>query len=143
MNRYKLKENLFLVGNKIISYETCVATIKDGVIIENGRYSRTTTKHIHYVSRLTGFPVESSKVKKSKTFYKYEMGVKIEMERFISPKTSIKILTRMKEGSSYDVAVASLKREISEKDWNLLDKPKTLTDSLIKAASILTRIDAL
>jgi hypothetical protein len=46
METLKLRDNLFRRGNEIISYDTIVAHIEDDKLIEHGRYSRTTSKHI-------------------------------------------------------------------------------------------------
>ena len=142
MNNYKLKENLFLIGKKVISYETWVATIKDGKIYERGRYSRTTSKHINYVSELTGSPIERSNEKKRHTFYKYEIGgAKFNIEGAIPPKVSKKILLGMKEGIAYVVVISSIKNKIRKKDWELIYKPKTLTKELVKGSSLLSRMN--
>ena len=58
----RYKENLTQVGNKILSYETHVATI-DVVddfkweIIQHGWWSVTTQKHINYVANHYGYPI--------------------------------------------------------------------------------------
>ena len=56
----KLKNDLYLQGNKVISYETVVATIKDGYLIEKGKFSNTTSKHISYVAQLLGLQIVRS-----------------------------------------------------------------------------------
>ena len=54
-NRYK--QNLRLIGNDVISYDTHVAEIKDGKLyklkwnVRGMTSSPTTTKHINYVAR--------------------------------------------------------------------------------------------
>lgn len=53
----RYKQNLRLIGNDVISYDTHVAEIKDGKLYKlkwnvRGRTSSpTTTKHINYVAR--------------------------------------------------------------------------------------------
>ena len=49
MKRYK--QNLKVDGNKIISYTTHVATIKGDELHQLGYWSKTTQKHINYVSQ--------------------------------------------------------------------------------------------
>lgn len=56
LDRYK--QNLKIIGNDVISYDTHVAEIKDGKLYKLnwwvpgvGSYSPTTTKHINYVAR--------------------------------------------------------------------------------------------
>tara|TARA_B110000285_G_scaffold203670_1_gene239998 strand:+ start:23818 stop:23997 length:180 start_codon:yes stop_codon:yes gene_type:complete len=48
MDRYK--KNLKIVGNKVYSYDTHVATIEGTQLIQLGWWSVTTQKHINYVS---------------------------------------------------------------------------------------------
>ena len=69
METLKLRENLFRRGNDIISYDTVVAHIEDNKLIEHGRYSRTTSKHIGYVAQLFGLSVVHAK-NREKGFYK-------------------------------------------------------------------------
>ena len=46
----KYRENLTQVGNNIYSYDTRVATIEGNDLIQHGRWSSTTQKHINYVA---------------------------------------------------------------------------------------------
>ena len=46
----KYKKNLKVEGDKVISYTTHVATIKDGKLYVLGYWSQTTSKHINYVA---------------------------------------------------------------------------------------------
>jgi len=122
-NTFKLKDNLFIIGKDIISYETHVATIECNKIIEHGRYSRTTTKHITFVADLLGLPVEHSKIKMKNKFDKFELGVRCFIENCISARASLQILNKVfKEGYEYKYALICLQKSISKKDWNLLDK---------------------
>ena len=51
MTKFKeYQDNLCRVGNKIWSYTTHVATIKDDKLIQLGSWSITTQKHINYVA---------------------------------------------------------------------------------------------
>jgi len=70
---YQLGENLFIKGDKVISYETHVASIKDNIIYEFGKFSRTTSKHISRVANILKLPVKT--VNKNVAFFKYEMGI--------------------------------------------------------------------
>jgi hypothetical protein len=47
----KYKQNLKVVGAKVYSYNTHVATIKGVDLIELGYWSKTTRKHINYVAK--------------------------------------------------------------------------------------------
>ena len=51
MNLKKYKQNLKIEGNKVISYVTHVATIKDSELHQLGYWSMTTQKHINYVAK--------------------------------------------------------------------------------------------
>ena len=46
----KYRQNLTQVGNNIYSYDTRVATIEGNDLIQHGRWSSTTQKHINYVA---------------------------------------------------------------------------------------------
>ena len=46
----KYKQNLTILGNKVWSYSTHVATIEDSKLIQLGYWSQTTPKHINYVA---------------------------------------------------------------------------------------------
>jgi hypothetical protein len=123
MNTYKIKDNLFIDGNMVISYETHVATIEGERLIEHGRYSRTTSKHIHYVARLFGLSIEFGKQIMKGKFDKLEYGAKCFLENSISKNSSLKILDKMfNDGIEYKYAILSLEKEIPKKDWKLLDK---------------------
>jgi hypothetical protein len=50
----KYRKNLKQDGNKIISYTTHVATIKDDELHQLGCWSKTTQKHINYVANELG-----------------------------------------------------------------------------------------
>lgn len=49
LDRYK--QNLKIVGNKVYSYNTHVATIQNDNLIQLGYWSMTTQKHINYVAK--------------------------------------------------------------------------------------------
>lgn len=51
MKLKRYNKNLKVEGNKVISYNTHVATIEDSKLIQLGYWSRTTQKHINYVAR--------------------------------------------------------------------------------------------
>lgn len=144
MNTYKIKENLFLKGDKVISYDTHVATVKGKQLIEKGKYSRTTGKHVALVARLLGLELVNSKASMKHTFDKYEYGVKCTVgQYYISWKTTRKIFEMLKEGKSYDLTLAILKNSIPKKDWELLDGIEDINENLIKGASALNRFGLL
>tara|TARA_R110002020_G_scaffold234720_3_gene446836 strand:+ start:1295 stop:1474 length:180 start_codon:yes stop_codon:yes gene_type:complete len=51
MKLNKYKQNLKIDGNKVISYVTHVATIKQNELHQLGYWSMTTQKHINYVAK--------------------------------------------------------------------------------------------
>jgi hypothetical protein len=120
METLKLRENLFRRGNEIISYDTIVAHIEDDKLIEHGRYSRTTSKHIGLVARLFNLSVVHAK-NKEKGFYKYETGeISISIPGALSLKTSTSIATIMGTGSTFLQAVAVIEK-MPQKDLAIID----------------------
>jgi hypothetical protein len=99
--KLKIKDNLFVEGgHTIISYDTAVAKIEDRKIVEIGKFSRTTTKHISQVATMLGYPVQSNKEKKG--FWRFEYGVKTNQGAFtLSPKLSHEIVGNLKSGMTW------------------------------------------
>jgi hypothetical protein len=121
METLKLRENLFRRGNDIISYDTVVAHIEDDKLIEHGRYSRTTSKHIGHVARIFNLSVVHAK-NKERGFYKYETGeIKINIPGALSVKTSTSIATLMGTGSTFLQAVAVIEK-MPQKDLVIIDR---------------------
>jgi hypothetical protein len=54
MQLEKYKQNLKVIGNHILSYNTRVAYIQDNKLIQLGYWSMTTQKHINYVAKELG-----------------------------------------------------------------------------------------
>lgn len=96
----KIAENLHVVGNNVISYDTKVAVIEGNSLVELGKYSRTTTKHIHKVTDLFGLNLIRSN-KRKKDFYFHELGVKTNRENSIGPVTSAKIAEAISSGVDF------------------------------------------
>ena len=121
METLKLRENLFRRGNEIISYDTIVAHIEDDKLIEHGRYSRTTSKHIGHVARLFNLSVVHAK-NKERGFYKYDTGeIKINIPGALSVKTSTEIATLMGTGSTFLQAVSAIEK-MPKKDLEIVDE---------------------
>ena len=137
-NTYKLRDNLFIEKDLVISYETVVAQITKDGIQELGRYSRTTTKHIHLISSLTGLPIIKYTGKKCE-FDKFEMGVKCDCPNAVSPKTTKSIFSLINDGVCYGVAISMLKPKMSKRDWELLDKEGVDTE-VISGSTLLARL---
>ena len=132
---FKVSNNLFVVDDRIISYETEVASIDGDSINERGKFSRTTTRHISKVASLLGKRIIPSKTKPD--FYKHEMGIRIDYSNCVSPKATALIFEKIKNGIKLEIAIASLKNELPKKDWVLL-LPYVDT-KIIKGASMLGR----
>lgn len=132
---FKVSNNLFVVDDRIISYETEVASIDGDSINERGKFSRTTTKHISKVASLLGKRIISSKTKYD--FYKFEMGIRIDYLNCVSPKSTALIFEKIKNGIKLEIAIASLKNELPKKDWALL--LPHIDTKIIKGANMLGR----
>lgn len=129
---------------KVFSYSTEVAHIKDEKIIAKGKYSRTTSKHLHLIAHLLGFPVTLLSNKNRMGYYDwYEYGVNISHPQSFSSGTSLQILKSIgKNGSLLNTLISiepSLKRdqamieEISEFSGikELMDSAKKISNSFI------------
>ena len=132
---FKVSNNLFVVEDRIISYETEVASIDGDSINEGGKFSRTTTRHISKMASLLGKRIIPSKTKPD--FYKHEMGIRIDYSNCVSPKATALIFEKIKNGIKLEIAIASLKRELPKKDWALL--LPHIDTKIIKGASMLGR----
>jgi len=101
-----LDDDLKMKNAGIQSYTTMVGFIEDGKVTENGKYSRTTGKHMSFIRAITELPVISSKERKH--FGWFRNGVRIAHEDSISPASSLSILKDLSGGKSFFEAVASL-----------------------------------
>ena len=114
--RLSIKQNLLVEVNLdadlkmknagIQSYTTIVGFIEDGKVTENGKYSRTTGKHMSFIRAVTELPVISSKERRH--FGWLWDGVRIAHEDSISPVSSLSILKGLSAGKSFFDSVASL-----------------------------------
>lgn len=119
MQTLKLKDNLWVRGDKVISYETVVGKIVGDTLIELGKFSRTTSKHIHDVARRFGLSVKPAQTPKKESFYKFETGVKCEAPGALTVRTSQHIAQAMASGMNYLNAAASVPN-LSKRDLNLI-----------------------
>jgi hypothetical protein len=126
-----LTEDLIMKNAGIQSYATMVGFIEDGKVIENGKYSRTTGKHMSFIRAITELPVVSSKEKRY--FGWLWDGVKIAHEDSISSASSLSILKDLSKGKSFFEAVASLdtmkKKDLAIADYIL--ETKGLKEALV------------
>jgi hypothetical protein len=134
---FKVSNNLFVVDDRIISYETEVAVIDEDSINELGKFSRTTTRHISKIATLLGKRIVPALSKTKPDFYKHEMGIRIDYSNCVSVKGTGLIFEKMKNGVKLEIAIASLKRELPKKDWALL--LPHIDTRIIKGASMLGR----
>ena len=84
----KIKENLFINDKAVFSYDTHVADINGKEIVEVGKFSRTTTRHIGNVASFIGGRVNNQVKLEKVWFNKYEAGVKCLPSNCLSNKTS-------------------------------------------------------
>ena len=54
----RYKQNLSIIGNKVYSYNTHVATIEGDSLLQLGHWSKTTQKHINYVASYKGLTLK-------------------------------------------------------------------------------------
>jgi hypothetical protein len=125
---FKLGNNIFLQGDKVISYETHVADIKDGHIQARGKYSRTTSKQISKVASILKLKLHSSD--KREDFWKHEYGAKFSIDNCLSEKISEFIIGYMREKEldylrcSHEDILPMLVTipNVGPKDWGILKK---------------------
>ena len=101
-----LDDDLKMKNAGIQSYTTIVGFIEDGKVTENGKYSRTTGKHMSFIRAVTELPVISSKERRH--FGWLWDGVRIAHEDSISSASSLSILKDLSKGKSFFEAIASL-----------------------------------
>lgn len=73
----KIANNLHLDGSKVYSYSTHVATISGNQLIENGKYSNSTTKHIAKIANMYGLQIVKSNDRPK--FDKLPWGVNVKL----------------------------------------------------------------
>jgi hypothetical protein len=119
----KIKENLFINDKSVFSYNTHVADIVGKEIIEIGKFSRTTTRHISDVAWAIGGGVKDQGKLQKVYFFKYEMGVKCLPSNCLSNKTSREISLYLKAGKTYFQALCMVRGEkIKDQDKELIDR---------------------
>ena len=132
----KVGDNLHISGNQVISYDTVVAEISGNSLIELGKYSRTTTKHIHKITDLFGLNLIRSN-KRRDDFHWYEYGVKTKFDSALGVKATEQIAEIVREGASienaiYLVDLTKIRKKDREELEYLLSK-KGISDEKIAA----------
>ena len=131
-----LDDDLKMKNAGIQSYTTIVGFIEDGKVTENGKYSRTTGKHMSFIRAVTELPVISSKERRH--FGWLWDGVRIAHEDSISPVSSLSILKDLSKGKSFFEAIASLDT-MKKKDLAIAEEileAKGLKEALISYRKI-------
>ena len=122
MNVLKLKNNLFRDGNDIISYETVVARIEGTDLIELGKFTKTTAKHIYYVAELYNLNLIRADKKNRPGFYEFCYGVKCAVPGALTKETSTVLTTLMRnQDLTYIHALASLDK-VPARDQKLINQ---------------------
>ena len=107
----KIKENLFINDKSVFSYDTHVADINGKEIVEVGKFSRTTTRHIGNVASFIGGHVNNQGKLEKVRFFKYEAGVKCLPSNCLSNKTSQVVSLYLKAGKTYLQALCMVREE--------------------------------
>jgi hypothetical protein len=126
-----LTEDLRMKNAGIQSYTTTVAFIEDGKIFENGKFSRTTSKHMGTIYSITGLPGITSKERKH--FWWLPDGVRIPHEDSLSSGTSLPVLKELAAGKSFFEAVSSIDK-MGRKDSQIVEEileAKGLKEALV------------
>ena len=113
-----LGEDLKMKNAGIQSYTTMVGFIENGKIFENGKFSRTTTKHMNEIVYITGFPKQDSGQRKH--FWDYPYGTRISHPDSLSSFSSQIILKELAAGKSFFESVSSLDK-ISWRDKSIIE----------------------
>ena len=113
-----LNEDLVMKSAGIQSYTTMVGFIKDGKIFEDGKFSRTTTKHMNEIVYITGFPKQDSGQRKH--FWEYPYGTRIRHDDSLSSFSSQTILKELAAGKSFFEAVSGIDK-ISWRDKSIIE----------------------
>ena len=119
----KIKANLFINGKSVHSYATHVADIVQNEIVEVGKFSRTTTRHIGNVASFIGGRVNNQVKLEKVWFNKYEAGVKCLPSNCLSNKTSQEVSIYLKAGKTYLQALCMVQEEkIKAVDKKIIDR---------------------
>ena len=124
----KVANNLHIVGDRVISYETHVATIerkpsclqRRPVIRTNGKYSRTTGKHVSLVAELLGASIDRDP--KRQDFWQFEYGVRCSLPDSLSPAGSALVLRAMARGLDHEAALAAAVTGMSKRDLKIVNE---------------------
>ena len=91
----KLGNNLHICNNQVISYYTVVATITADQIMVHGKWSRTTTKHLNEVARVTRLSLVQEKRVCDTYWLPCAVGVNVKLTDSLSVKSSLLIASKL------------------------------------------------
>jgi len=114
----KLGNNLHICNNQVISYYTVVATIAADQIMVHGKWSRTTTRHLNEVARVTRLSLVQEK--RVCDTYWLPYGVNVKLTDSLSVKSSLLIASKLNHTFGMIGAIASNWDKINKKDKNLI-----------------------
>ena len=86
----KICDNLHIIDEAIISYSTVVGRVTPTGIEANGKYSRSTTKHVGRISQMLGIPIEYVTMDKQ-WFAWYDYGANVKYDGAIGQASTSKI----------------------------------------------------
>lgn len=116
----RIRENLHIVGDTIISYETEVARIEGPNIVKlGGTWSRTTSKHITLVASLLSKPIIGSSRKKE-IYDKLHYGARVRWSPVVSFDGSLRIIEARARGAGWIGACAAAWPKLSKRDQELV-----------------------
>lgn len=128
----KISPNLFIKGDRILSYNTHVANVhfdpslspsSHNKIVAFGKYSRTTGKHIGKIARLLRVPIEF-KSKEPQIFFKYMQGVVCnQVDDYLSPEIAPMFLSNIQNQNDFVNALIAYHekgKSIKKSDWKIL-----------------------
>lgn len=109
-----------LSNNRIISYDTVVARIdfEKGLITPTGKFTRTTSNHISYVSDWLGL-ITVRVDNKRNDFYEYHQGVKIRYSGALGEITSRKVVAGLKEFKDLTLSLVDAYNKTSKRSRDL------------------------
>jgi hypothetical protein len=118
----KIKDNLWIKGNTIVSYETEVATIKDDTILEHGKFTRTTTKHICAIASMFSLKIKTDPNSAGVRFWKFEQGVRCDSPttKTLSQRISNEAAQHFVACGRDLIAALSVVSQIGKKDLELI-----------------------
>ncbi len=105
--KLKISNNLHVIDGNIVSYSTVVGKVTSTAILANGKYSRSTTKHVNSIAQATGLTIKYVTVQQQ-WFSWYGYGANCKIEGALSPEASTVILSKMRETDA-DLRAAAIR----------------------------------